>query len=76
MTALRGLLRKEFFHIRRDRRTATVLVAIPLVQVLIFGYAIRTDVDNVRLYWDHAAKTGFLTKPVQAKNWYSLEFAR
>ena len=49
MTALRGLLRKEFFHIRRDRRTATVLVAIPLVQVLIFGYAIRTDVDNVRL---------------------------
>jgi ABC-2 type transport system permease protein len=49
MTALGGLLRKEFFHIRRDRRTATVLVAIPLVQVLIFGYAIRTDVDDVRL---------------------------
>ena len=49
MTALLGILRKEFFHIRRDRRTATVLVAIPLVQVLIFGYAIRTDVDDVRL---------------------------
>jgi ABC-2 type transport system permease protein len=49
MTALRGLLRKEFFHIRRDRRTATVVIAIPLVQVLIFGYAIRTDVNDVRL---------------------------
>jgi NitT/TauT family transport system substrate-binding protein len=34
------------------------------------------DVENVRIYWDHAAKTGFLTKPVQAQNWYSLEFAR
>ena len=49
MSALRGLLRKEFFHIRRDRRTAAVLVALPVVQVLLFGYAIRTDVDDVRL---------------------------
>jgi ABC-2 type transport system permease protein len=47
--ALAGLLRKEWFHIRRDRRTAAVLVALPVVQVLLFGYAIRTDVDNVRL---------------------------
>ncbi len=49
MTALRGLLRKEWFHIKRDRRTATVLLMLPVVQVLLFGYAIRTDVDNVRL---------------------------
>ena len=49
MKALRGLLRKEWFHIRRDRRTAAVLIALPVVQVLLFGYAIRTDVDNVRL---------------------------
>src|SRR5436853_3715545 len=49
MKALRGLLRKEWFHIKRDRRTATVLLMLPVVQVLLFGYAIRTDVDNVRL---------------------------
>ena len=49
MTALQGLLRKEFFHIRRDRRTAAVLIALPVVQVMLFGYAIRTDVDEVRL---------------------------
>ncbi len=49
MSPLRGLLRKEFFHIRRDRRTAAVLIALPVVQVLLFGYAIRTDVDDVRL---------------------------
>jgi len=49
MTALRGLLRKEFFHIRRDKRTAAVLIALPVVQVMLFGYAIRTDVDHVRL---------------------------
>ncbi len=49
MTALRGLLVKESFHILRDRRTLTVLLALPILQVVIFGFAIRTDVDDVRL---------------------------
>ena len=49
MKALLGLLRKEVYHILRDRRTLVVIVALPVVQVIIFGYAIRTDVDHVRL---------------------------
>jgi ABC-2 type transport system permease protein len=49
MKALAGLLRKEVYHILRDRRTLIVIVALPILQVVIFGYAIRTDVDHVRL---------------------------
>jgi drug efflux transport system permease protein len=49
MSALAGLLRKEVFHILRDRRTLVVIIALPILQVIIFGYAIRTDVDHVRL---------------------------
>ena len=49
MRALLGLLRKEVYHILRDRRTLVVIVALPVLQVIIFGYAIRTDVDHVRL---------------------------
>ena len=49
MTALAGLIRKEILHILRDRRTLVVIVALPIVQVILFGYAIRTDVDHVRL---------------------------
>ncbi len=49
MTALAGLLRKEVYHILRDRRTLVVIVAMPILQVVIFGYAIRTDVDRVRI---------------------------
>src|SRR3954471_21283753 len=49
MKALLGLLRKEVYHIVRDRRTLVVIVALPVLQVVIFGYAIRTDVDHVRL---------------------------
>jgi len=49
MTALWGLLRKETYHITRDRRTLAVILLIPVLQVIIFGYAIRTDVQDVRL---------------------------
>jgi len=49
MKALAGLLRKEVYHILRDRRTLVVIIALPILQVVIFGYAIRTDVDHVRL---------------------------
>jgi ABC-2 type transport system permease protein len=49
MKALIGLLRKEVYHILRDRRTLLVIIVLPVLQVVIFGYAIRTDVDHVRL---------------------------
>lgn len=49
MSALLGLLRKEAYHILRDRQTLVVIIALPIVQVILFGYAIRTDVDHVRL---------------------------
>ena len=49
MNALWALLRKEGYHIRRDRRTLAVIVVLPVLQVLLFGYAISTDVNHVRL---------------------------
>ena len=49
MNALRGLLRKELYHILRDRRTLFVIVFYPIVQVMLFGSSIRTDVRDVRL---------------------------
>jgi ABC-2 type transport system permease protein len=49
MSALRALLRKETYHILRDRRTLGVLILLPIVCVVLFGYSIRTDVRDVRL---------------------------
>src|SRR3954466_6864535 len=49
MNALWGLLRKETYHILRDRRTLAVLIFMPVVQVILFGFSIRTDVKDVRL---------------------------
>jgi ABC-2 type transport system permease protein len=49
VNALWGLLRKETYHILRDRRTLAVLIFMPIVQVILFGFSIRTDVKDVRL---------------------------
>src|SRR3954466_11497169 len=49
MRSLLGVLRKEAQHIRRDPRTLAVILMLPVVQVVLFGFAIRTDVDHVRL---------------------------
>jgi ABC-2 type transport system permease protein len=49
MSALRGFVVKEFHHILRDRQTLLILLLLPLAQVVLFGYALRTDVRGVRL---------------------------
>ena len=49
MSAFAGLLRKEWRHILRDRRTLFVVIFMPILQVVLFGYAIRTDISAVRL---------------------------
>ena len=49
MTAFGGFVRKEVHHIVRDRRTLVILLLMPLLQVLLFGYAIRTEVRDIRL---------------------------
>ena len=40
---------KEFHHILRDRQTLTILLLMPLVQVILFGYALRSDVRDIRM---------------------------
>jgi len=40
---------KEARHILRDKRTMLILFGMPTVMMLIFGFAITTDVKNVRL---------------------------
>jgi ABC-2 type transport system permease protein len=40
---------KEFRHILRDRRTLLILLGMPVAQILLFGFAITTEVRNTRV---------------------------
>jgi len=41
-----AFVKKEFLHIFRDYRTLIILFGIPAAQILIFGYAVSTDIHN------------------------------
>src|SRR5271165_3897745 len=42
---------KEFRQAFRDRRARMMLFMPPLIQLLIFGYAVNLDVENARMAW-------------------------
>jgi len=41
------MFRKEFIQMKRDRLTLGIMVGIPVFQLLLFGFAIQTDVRNI-----------------------------
>ena len=47
MNRLLYFIKKEFLHILRDVRTLLVVIGIPIVLMLLFGFAISTDINNV-----------------------------
>ena len=42
-----AVMRKELIQLKRDRLTLAMIVGIPVMQMLLFGYAINTDVRNL-----------------------------
>ncbi len=42
-----GFITKEFYHIFRDRRSLFILFGMPIAQILLFGFAITNEINNV-----------------------------
>ena len=52
---IRAVARKEFLHVLRDFRSLGMAIAIPLMMLVLFGYALTLDVDRVPLLvWDQS----------------------
>ena len=46
MKEILSFIHKEFLHIFRDKRTMLIVLVMPVVQILLFGFAISTEVNN------------------------------
>lgn len=44
-----SFIKKEFYHIFRDRRTMFILLFMPVMQIIIFGFALTNEVKNSRI---------------------------
>lgn len=76
MQAFKGFIIKEFKQIYRDKRTLLVLFGMPIVQMLLFGFAIRNEVENAKvmvLDASHDQVTRQIINKIDASNYFSVE---
>jgi ABC-2 type transport system permease protein len=57
MKRLLTIAKKEFIHIKRDKASLGIAVIMPIVMLLLFGFAVNTDVSNVNLVVYDGSKT-------------------
>jgi ABC-2 type transport system permease protein len=70
-----SLIRKEFLHILRDPRTLFVMLAMPIIQLTLLGYAATTDIEHLRtaiLDGDKSLASRELVDAYRASNYFDI----
>ncbi|NUO80521.1 ABC transporter permease [candidate division KSB1 bacterium] len=71
------IIRKEFIHIRRDFRTLMIIFIMPVVQLLMFGYAINMEIQNIDLaVLDHSQSpaSAELVRAFQGSRFFTVNY--
>lgn len=69
-------VRKEFYHVLRDRRTLLILFGMPLVQILIFGFALTNEVKNAKIIvvdYAHDIASQQIISKIEASQYFDIE---
>src|SRR5574344_963872 len=75
MKQFRSFIRKEFLHILRDRRTMLIVLCMPIVQIVLFGFAITNEVKDARvavLDLSQDVETQRIKQRIEASTYFSL----
>ncbi|AUC81434.1 ABC transporter permease [Lacinutrix sp. Bg11-31] len=70
-----GFIKKEFYHIFRDRRSLFILFGMPIAQIMLFGFAITNEINNVDIaVLDHSkdATTKEIINKISASKYFSI----
>lgn len=70
-----AFVKKEFYHILRDRRTLLILFGMPLAMVLLFGFALTNEIKNARiavLDFDHGQSSRQITDRLLSSGYFEL----
>jgi ABC-2 type transport system permease protein len=70
-----AMIRKEFIHILRDPRTLAIMFLMPLIQLVIMGYAATTNIDHLRtvvLDGDKTVQSRALIDAYRASNYFDV----
>jgi ABC-2 type transport system permease protein len=70
-----SVVRKEFLHILRDPRTLFVMFMMPIIQLVLLGYAATTDIEHLRTAvadGDRTAASRELIDAYRASNYFDI----
>ena len=70
-----GFIKKEFYHIFRDKRSLFILFGMPIAQILLFGFAITNEINNVDIaILDHSkdATTKEIINKISTSKYFSI----
>jgi ABC-2 type transport system permease protein len=70
-----SIVRKEFLHILRDPRTLFVMFMMPIIQLVLLGYAATTDIEHLRTAvadGDRSAASRELIDAYRASNYFDI----
>jgi ABC-2 type transport system permease protein len=71
-----GFVKKEFYHILRDRRSIFILFGMPIIQIMLFGFAITNEINNVNiaiLDKSNDSETKQLIAKIDASHYFNIE---
>ena len=71
-----GFIKKEFYHIFRDKRSLFILFGMPVAQILLFGFAITNEINNVDIaVLDYARDTESqkIIQKIKASTYFHVE---
>jgi ABC-2 type transport system permease protein len=71
-----GFIKKEFFHIFRDKRSLFILFGMPIAQILLFGFAVTNEINNVKVaIYDKAndIESQKLIQNIAVSNYFEVE---
>ncbi|MGK7396041.1 MAG: ABC transporter permease [Candidatus Cyclobacteriaceae bacterium M3_2C_046] len=73
-----SIVKKEFYHILRDTRTLFILLGMPVILVILFGFAITNEIKDAKIaILDHSndRATQLITQKIISSNYFKLEEA-
>lgn len=71
-----GFVKKEFYHIFRDKRSMFILFGMPIAQIMLFGFAITNEINNVDiaiLDKSKDAETKLIINKINASKYFKIE---
>lgn len=76
MKQFRAFVKKEFYHVFRDRKTLLLLFGLPIAQIVLFGFALTNEIKNAKIVVNDLSKDHLsieLTNKLEASEYFEIE---